>query len=437
MNISIFGLGYVGCVGLGCLAETGHNMIGVDVDAQKVNLINNGKATIVEKEIDNLIEKHQKAGNLSATLDSEKAIINSEVAIICVGTPNDKNGHLDMTFIHGVSKQIARTLKEVKKDFFTIAIRSTVMPGTNAKIISIIEEESGLKNGIDFGIVSNPEFLREGTAVEDFMNPPFTVVASDSAKAMDIMEKVYSKINGEFVRAEVGATELIKFVNNSYHALKVAFGNEIGRICKTLGVDGHQVMDLFVKDKQLNISPYYFRPGFAYGGSCLPKDLKALNTIAHDYYVNLPILSQIDNSNHVHIDYVYHQINEMKVNRIGFYSISFKSGTDDLRFSPSLDLVERFLGKGYIVKVYDKNINVSKLMGKNKEFLLNKLPHIDNILCADFNEFLKGIDLLVVVNKDSFITDFNNIPAELKILDLIRIENLKNQSNINYNGVCW
>ena len=285
MNISIFGLGYVGCVGLGCLAEQGHYLTGVDVDKIKVELINGGKATIVEKGIDELIEKNFK--RIKATSDSLAGVMNSEAAIICVGTPNNENGHLDMTHIYGVAKEIGLALRN-KKEFFTIAIRSTVMPGTNRKLAEIISQCSGKINGKDFGIVSNPEFLREGSAVADFFNPPYTVLASDSDKALETMKKVYQSLKAEVVETDIGSAELIKFVNNSFHGLKVVFANEVGRICKALGVDSRNLMDLFVKDTILNISPYYFKPGFAYGGSCLPKDLKALNSIAHDKYVKLP-----------------------------------------------------------------------------------------------------------------------------------------------------
>ncbi len=274
MKISIFGLGYVGCVGLGCLAELGHQVIGVDVERVKVKLINSGTATIVEKDIDELIRKNFNQKRIVATQNSRKAILNSEIAIICVPTPNNNNGHLDMRFIYNVAFEIGKTLK-LKKDFLTIAIRSTVMPGTNNMVVEIIEENSGKKHGEDFAVVSNPEFLREGSAVYDFFNPPYTVIASHSQKGLEDMREVYKNLNGEIIASDIPSAELIKLVNNSFHALKVVFANEIGRICKPLGADSHMLMDLFVKDNHLNISPYYFRPGFAYGGSCLPKDLKA------------------------------------------------------------------------------------------------------------------------------------------------------------------
>ncbi|GAB6282460.1 MAG: GDP-mannose 6-dehydrogenase [Ignavibacterium sp.] len=433
MRVSIFGLGYVGCVGLGCLAEHGHSVIGVDVDQTKVDLINNCKATIVEKDIDELIEKNKK--RISSTVDFKNAVLNSDLAIICVGTPNNEFGHLSMENIYKVAEQIGVALKNDDKEFFTVAIRSTVMPGTNEKVSSIIEEISGLKRDINFGVVSNPEFLREGSAVQDFFNPPYTVVASGSDKAIDVMRELYSKVKGEFIISDISSAELIKFVNNSFHALKVAFGNEVGRICKTLGVDSHTLMNLFVKDTILNISPYYLKPGFAYGGSCLPKDLKALNTIVHDNYLKTPILSSVAESNNQHIDFAYNLIQKHNGNRIGFYGLTFKEGTDDLRFSGALELVERFLGKGYKVSIFDKNISLSRLMGKNKEFLLNKLPHIDETLLENIDQFLKHIDTLVIVNGDDSLREKLTSENQIKIVDLKRIKEFEKLDN--YEGICW
>ena len=436
MNISIYGMGYVGCIGLGCLAEKGHYLIGIDVDKNKVNLINNGKATIVEKDIDELICKNFETKRITATTKSSYAVKNSEVAIICVGTPNNEYGHLDMTHIWGVAKEIGEALKD-KNSFYTIAIRSTVMPGTNKKVGDIIEQSSGKVNGKDFAVVSNPEFLREGTAVSDFFNPPYTVLSSESEKALQVMKDVYKSIKGEVVVTDIGTAELIKFVNNSYHGLKVVFANEMGRICKALGVDSGNLMDLFVKDKILNISSYYFKPGFAYGGSCLPKDLKALNSIAHDKYIKVPVLSSVEESNQVHIEHAMNLLISKNKKKIGFYGISFKTGTDDLRFSPAMELAERLLGKGYDIKIYDKNVNLSRLTGKNKEYIFNKLPHINKALVEDVNKFITSIEVLVIVNKDS---DINKILSQdlsqIDIIDLIKV--IDNYSKLdNYEGICW
>lgn len=436
MKIAIFGLGYVGCVGLGCLAENGHHLIGVDIDKTKVDLINNGNATIVEKDIDELIQKNFKCKRILATTKSSDAIKNSEVGIICVGTPNNENGHLNMEPIYTVAKEIGEALKN-KNAFYTVAIRSTVMPGTNKKVTKIIEEISTKTSGKDFAVVSNPEFLREGTAINDFFNPPYTVLSSESDKGLEVMKTVYQSIKGEVIVTDIGSAELIKFVNNTFHGLKVVFANEIGRICKALGTDSRNLMELFIKDNILNISPYYLKPGFAYGGSCLPKDLKALNSIAHDNYIKLPVLSSIDGSNQQHIEYTLKLIMSKKKEKIGFYGISFKAGTDDLRFSPALEIAERLLGKGYHIKIYDKNVHLSKLMGKNKEYIFNKLPHINKLLVEDIDEFINSLDMMVVVNKDDNINkllkkDLSNID----IIDLVRISD-KTIGLKNYEGICW
>ncbi len=436
MKVSIYGMGYVGCVGAGVLAELGIDIIGVDVSNAKVELINSGKATIVEKGIDELIRKNVSEGKLTATTDGRKAAMESDVAIICVGTPNDDNGHLDMTYISNVSEKIGEALKD-KNKFLTVAIRSTVMPGTNQSVTKIIEKNSGKKSGKDFGVVSNPEFLREGSAVDDFFNPPYTLIASEVEQSLDVMKEVYAGLNGEIITTDIGTAELIKFVNNTYHGLKVVFANEIGRICKSLNVDSHELMNVFVKDKILNISPYYFKPGFAYGGSCLPKDLKALNTIAHDKYLNLDVLTSISESNNNHIEHAFNLIVKKNKTKIGIFGISFKAGTDDLRFSPGLEITEKLLGKGMKVKIFDSNVMLSRLTGKNKEFLYSKLPHINEVLVDDLEEFLEDIELLIVVNKDEALPKLLEHKSDhLEIIDFVKIPKLNNITS-NYEGICW
>lgn len=434
MNISIFGLGYVGCVGLGCLAEKGHTLIGVDIDPVKVDLINHGKATIVEKDIDELICKNFENNRIRAISDSYEAVRNTECAIICVGTPNNTNGHLDLNHIYAVSEEIGRALKD-KNEFFTVAIRSTVMPGTNKAISTIIANSSGKIANKEFAVVSNPEFLREGSAVYDFYNPPYTVIASESVTAIEKMKTVYSVVNGEIIVTDIGTAELIKFVNNSFHGLKVAFANEVGRISKALNIDSRSLMELFVKDTVLNISPYYFKPGFAYGGSCLPKDLKALNSIAHDKYIDVPVLASIERSNQIHIEHALNLIIDKNKRKIGFYGIAFKAGTDDLRFSPSLELAERLIGKGYEVIIYDKNVSLSRLMGKNKEYLYNKLPHINKILAENSDIFFSSCDIVVISNSDIDLSDNLDKLSDKFLIDLARIK--KPQADLHYEGICW
>ena len=301
MNISIFGLGYVGCVGAACLAKLGHNVIGVDVNENKVNLMNAGKPTIIEAGIAELCAEAHEAGRMTATTSVEEAVLGSTVSFIVVGTPSSKEGHLNLNYIYTVARQIGEALR-LKNEFHIVAIRSTVLPGTNEKVGEIIEESSGRKRGIDFTVVSNPEFLREGTSVEDYFNPPLTLVGTDMPEAEEIFREIYKDIPAEFIATDIRVAEMMKYVNNTYHALKIVFGNEVGNICKELNIDSHKVMEIFCKDKQLNISPYYFKPGFAYGGSCLPKDMKALKTLAHDLYVSVPVIESIYNSNEAQKD---------------------------------------------------------------------------------------------------------------------------------------
>ncbi len=435
MNISVLGIGYVGCVSSGCLAHKNNNVVAVDIDSRKVDMINSGKSPIVEKNIDNYIREGVKHKNLSATTNLKAAINSTDIAIICVGTPNTKNGQLDMSNIYNVVKEIGILLKE-KNKFFTIAIRSTVMPGTNEKVSKIISENSNKVANIDFAVISNPEFLREGNAVDDFFNPPYTVVGTSSDKGVEIMKELFSFVKSPFMKVDVKVAELIKFLNNSYHALKVSFANEIGRICKDLSVDSTELMDIFIKDNILNISPKYFIPGVAYGGSCLPKDLRALNTIAHDSYINTPILRAVSKSNNEHINYIYERIINYNKKNIGIYGLTFKDGTDDLRFSSSLNICEKLIGKGYNLKIYDSNINLSQLIGQNKSYLLEHLPHIDKVLINDIDKFILDTEIILIMHNNSKITEIaNKISSDMILLDVAGVKELKNY--INYDGVCW
>jgi GDP-mannose 6-dehydrogenase len=433
MNISIFGLGYVGCVSLGCLSNNGHSTIGVDIDKRKVDLINNGKPTVIEKDIDVLIDESIKEGRISATTDYNSAIHNSDISIICVGTPSSKEGHLDLSYIMNTAKQIGEVLKE-KHSFHTIAIRSTVLPGTNEKYGKIIELVSGKKRNTDFSIVSNPEFLREGTAVNDYYNPPVTVLGSDCYKGLEIMKSLYEELNGPIEKTEIKVAEIIKYVNNSYHALKITFANEVGNICKKLDIDSHNVMKLFGMDKQLNISTYYFKPGFAYGGSCLPKDLKALKTLAHDLYLNSPVLNSIEESNSYQKEIALELIKKSNRNRVLVLGISFKLGTDDLRNSPVLDVIQNLIGNGYDLKLVDNHVEMSKVIGKNKSYIMEKLPHIANLLTKDIKKAIEWAEVVVITNKEEQFLglDFNE---DKIIVDLTRVDEYSNHQN--YHGINW
>lgn len=432
MNVSIFGLGYVGCVGMGCLAKMGHKVIGVDINQEKINMINKGHATIEEKDIDNFISVGKKNNLIEASNDSLYSIMNSEVSFLCVGTPNLPDGHLDLRAIESVAKSIGTALKR-KDQYHIIVIRSTVTPGTNKKVAEIIADKSGKKNNYDFAIVSNPEFLREGSAVKDFFSPPYTLIASEDNRAIQKLKKLYQTLDGEIIITDINIAEMIKMLNNSFHALKVSFANEIGRICNKINVDSQKLMEIFCRDKTLNISPYYLKPGFAYGGSCLPKDLRALNLLSHDNYINTPIIESIDKSNWIHIQHAIDLIKSLNCKKISFLSITFKPGTDDLRYSPALEIVEHLLGKGYRIKVYDKNIHLSKLIGKNKSFLLKKLPHIENILVDAIDEAIEYGDIIVIPNKEKYIFDYfqiNKLKPTKKIIDFVGL--LKEKKLKNY-----
>ena len=435
MKISIFGLGYVGCVGAACLAKLGHHVIGNDVSENKVNLINQGKPTIIEADIDELIKDGHSKGLIEATMDYHYAVHNSEISFIVVGTPSSKEGHLNLNYIYGVARQIGEAMKD-KDEFHIVAIRSTVLPGTNQKVGEIIAEASGKERGKNFTVVSNPEFLREGTAVKDYMEPPLTLIGTDSELAEQKFRELYKDIPGEFISTEIKVAEMMKYVNNTFHALKIVFGNEVGNICKALNIDSHKVMEIFCKDKQLNISPYYFKPGFAYGGSCLPKDSKALRTLAHDLYVDVPVMNAIDPSNEIQKKIAVEIIESRGRKKVGILGLSFKAGTDDLRNSPIVDVAEVLYGKGYEIHIYDKNVRVSQLTGTNADFIAAKLPHLHEIITDNLDAVCSQCDVLVITNKEK---QFAEIPAKYPhkfIVDLVRQFGELDYDG-NYEGISW
>ncbi|MGM9726858.1 MAG: nucleotide sugar dehydrogenase, partial [Prevotella sp.] len=412
----------------------GHKVIGVDVNENKVRLMNEGKPTIIEEGIAELCKEAHDKGLMSATTVAAEAIAETEVSFIVVGTPSSPEGHLNLNYIYTVAGRIGRALKEKKergdiKQMHLVAIRSTVLPGTNQKVGEIIAEESGLVRGVDFTIVSNPEFLREGTSVEDYFNPPLTLIGTDSEYAEQVFREMYKDIKAEFICTDIKVAEMMKYVNNTYHALKIVFGNEVGNICKSVNVDSHKVMEIFCKDKQLNISPYYFKPGFAYGGSCLPKDMKALKTLAHDNYVDVPVIESIFQSNENQKKRAIQLIMNQGQRKVGILGLSFKAGTDDLRCSPIVDVVEALLGKGFEIRIYDRNVKISELTGTNKDFIMAKIPHLQHFVSADLDAVCSESDVLVVTNKEK---DFEEVlkkyPGKI-VIDLVR-----QWKEVNYNG---
>ena len=383
--------------------------------------------------IGEIIKEQHLQGRISATHDYMEAVKESDISFVCVGTPSTNKGHLDLSYIYQTAKEIGEALKE-KNGFHVIVIRSTVFPGTNKKVSEIIEGISGKTRNVHFAVVSNPEFLREGTAVKDYMNPPLTVIGTDCEKARDIMTELYAPMAAPLEIVPIEVAEMIKYVNNSYHALKVVFANEIGRICKSCGIDSHEVMRIFCMDKQLNISPYYFKPGFAYGGSCLPKDLKALKTMAHDLYVEAPVLNAIENSNQYHIENTIEWIQTIGYKKIGVLGLSFKAGTDDMRNSPIINVIETLHGKGYEIKIYDKNVSLARLIGKNKSVITEKLPHLNSMLQDDMESLVKWAEIIIIANSDEAFKAIK-IRKGQTVIDLVRIKELEGENG--YKGICW
>jgi GDP-mannose 6-dehydrogenase len=435
MNISIFGLGYVGCVSMACLAKNGHNIIGVDVNQNKIDLINRGKPTIIEKDLDQIIWEQHAIGRIKATSKAAKAVEETELSIIAVGTPSTPQGHLNLKYIFKVAENIGKALK-CKKDFHIVVIRSTVLPGTCDRVAELISEISGKTRNEAFAVVDNPEFLREGSAVEDYFNPPLTLIGCDNQETAQKVAGLYTNIPGEIIFTDLKVAEIMKYVNNTYHALKISFANEVGNVCSELGIDSHQVMEIFCKDKQLNISPYYFKPGFAFGGSCLPKDLKGFQTLAHDLYLKTPVINGIGISNDLQIERAIEIIQSYPSTNLGFLGLSFKAGTDDLRNSPAVQVVETLLGKGTKISIYDKNINLSMLTGTNKDFIDVRIPHLSGLLMSDLDQLIESCDVLVVNTKEEeFKTRLSTVENKM-IIDFVRIsEEFINKPN--YIGINW
>jgi GDP-mannose 6-dehydrogenase len=437
LQISVFGLGYVGSVSLACLAQSGHVIIGVDISQSKVDLINRGESPIIEKDMGRIIKAQRQKGKISATADVKSAILQTEVSFICVGTPSTKQGHLNLDGIFGVARDIAGALAR-KRGFHVVVIRSTVLPGTNQKITELIERTSNKKSGKDFTVVSNPEFLREGTAVQDFDNPPYTLIGTADARGMESMKRVYKYIDAPLVQVDTKIAELIKYVNNSFHALKICFANEIGSICKALDIDSHRLMEAFCLDTKLNISPSYLKPGFAYGGSCLPKDLGALCAIAHDHYLKCPVLENIESSNENHKNRVLEDIVGFGKQKIGFLGLSFKEGTDDLRSSPIVDILEKLLGKGFDIKIFDRSVSLAKLVGGNKDYIMQRIPFISRFLADDISEVISQSDVIVIVNKENgFRGALGKIAKDKAVLDLVNLDFRGRKTLGNYHGVSW
>ena len=438
MKISVFGLGYVGCITAACFASEGHDVIGVDINSGKVDDINAGNSPLVEKGLTERISEAVSQNRLRATLSAEDAILQTDVSFLCVGTPSRRNGSVDTCFLESVSKEIGEGLKK-KDGRHVIVNRSTSPPGTLNMLGEIIQNVSGKRQGQDFFLVSNPEFLREGTAIADFYEPPYTVIGMDhevNGWAGDVMKDIYGFISAPVVFLSVEEAELIKYANNYFHALKITYANEIGRISKQVGVDARKIMDLVVEDKKLNLSPYYMKPGFAFGGSCLPKDLRALSHFTKINDTAVPLVDAIIKSNDDHIDHAFELITGNGRSRVGFIGLSFKPDTDDLRESPAVRLAERLIGKGYPLKIYDPNVYNRNLIGSNREFILQQLPHFFDLLTEDLSNLIKQSEIVVVTQRIEISADMLGLMKDKYVVDLVGWDELKGYCG-KYEGICW
>jgi GDP-mannose 6-dehydrogenase len=427
----------VGAVSAGCLARDGHEVTGVDPERNKVELINAGRSPIIEKDIGSIIAEQVAAGRLRATTDLAAAVRHTDLSLVCVGTPSLANGGIDLKYVRRVCVEIGRTLA-THQGAPVIVMRSTMLPGTMRDVvIPTLEKFSGKRAGDEFGVCINPEFLREGTAVHDYDHPPKTVIGEVSRASGDLLASVYARVPGPMIRTDIETAEMVKYADNAWHALKVGFANEIGALCKAIGVDAHRVMEIFCKDQKLNLSPYYLKPGFAFGGSCLPKDLRALLYKAKTLDVVLPILSSVFPSNQLQIDRGVQAVIDKGNRRIGILGISFKAGTDDLRESPMVELTERLIGKGYGVKVYDRNVSLACIHGANRDYILNKIPHLSRLMVPTIDEVLGHAQTIVIGNG---APEFGDVPARVgegqTVIDFVRVCDSRTVAGV-YEGLCW
>lgn len=438
MKIAVFGLGYVGIVSAACLARDGHVVIGVDPQPTKVDLVNGGKPPIIEKGVAELIADAVENGRLRATTSPAEAVKAADLSLVCVGTPSRKNGSLETGAVERVCEEIGAAIAAKDKPH-TVVIRSTILPGTmRGIVIPTLEKAVGAKAKELLRIANNPEFLRESTAVYDYDNPPKTVVGSEDDGVAQSVLDLYADLPGPKIATRLEIAEMVKYADNSWHAVKVAFANEIGNIAKAVGVDSWDVMDIFCQDTKLNISPYYMKPGFAFGGSCLPKDVRALTFKGRDLDLDLPLLNSLIPTNAGQIDRAVEMIADYGVRNVAFLGISFKAGTDDLRESPQVTLVERLIGKGFNLRIYDKNVHLSRLLGANRAYIEGAIPHIADILSDDMEAVAAHGDLVIIGNPaPEFKFLGPKLRADQKVLDLARIPGLQGDLGERYSGINW
>lgn len=438
-SISVFGLGYVGTVTAACLAHKGHNVIGVDLSTTKVAAMDAGRSPIVEPRVTDLIGDAHKAGRLRATCNSEEAVLNSDISFLCVGTPSLRNGKLDLGHIQPVCEDIGKVLK-TKSSFHLVVVRSTVLPGTAESIVvPALEKTSGKRLGKDFGVCVNPEFMREGTAVGDFLEPSVTVIGAAEAAHGARLREVYNWVSGRIFETSFRSAEMVKYICNAWHAVKVSFANEVGTLAKQLSVDTAAVVEIFTADTKLNISPTYLKPGFAFGGSCLPKDVRALNYRAKELDLNLPLFQSILPSNEEHIDRALELVLTTGKKKVGMLGLSFKAATDDLRESPQVLLVKRLLGEGRQIRIWDDTVSLGRLIGSNRQYIEDEIPHIGSLLSSDLSEVLKDSDVVVIGTRGVARDELSRLlrPDHI-VIDMVNLERAaRPATSAEYKGLCW
>jgi GDP-mannose 6-dehydrogenase len=433
MRISVFGLGYVGAVSAACLAADGHTVVGVDNNPVKVDLLNQGRAPVVEAGLGDLIEQGRRAGRLRATTDCDEAVAGTDLAFVCVGTPSKGNGSLDLGFLRRVADDIGQAIRR-RRSPVTVVVRSTVLPGTTRQVLM---PDLELAAGRPVAVAVHPEFLREGTAIRDYHQPPKVVVGALGDQVRDLVTPVVARPGAPLVQTDLELAEMVKYADNAWHALKVTFANEIGSLAKAQGLDGQAVMDILTVDTKLNLSPVYLRPGFAFGGSCLPKDVRALRYQGRSLDLDLPVLNAILPSNAQQLDRAFQMVADAGARQVGVLGLAFKAGTDDLRESPMVEVVERLIGKGYDVCIYDANVNLAKLVGANKSYILDQIPHISELMVASLDEVLERAGTLVIGNDDPAFRAVAERPRPgQRIVDLVRIVDRRSDGN-GYDGICW
>jgi GDP-mannose 6-dehydrogenase len=439
LSVSVFGLGYVGTVTAACLAHKGHNVIGVDLSAAKVQAMEAGRSPIVEPRVADLISDCRRAGLLHATSESEYAVLNSDISFLCVGTPSLRNGKLDLGHIEPVCQDIGKLLRN-KSSFHLVVVRSTVLPGTAETIVvPALEKSSGKKLGKDFGVCVNPEFMREGTAVTDFLEPSVTVIGAAEPEHSNRLRDIYKWAPGRIFETSFRSAEMVKYVCNAWHAVKVSFGNEVGTLAKELGVDASAVIEIFSADTKLNISPAYLKPGFAFGGSCLPKDVRALTYRAKELDLNLPLFQSILPSNDEHLDRAVEMVLATGKKNIGMLGLSFKAATDDLRESPQVQLVKRLLGEGRQIRIWDDNVSLGHLIGSNREYIEQVIPHIGSLLSNSLTDVVVGAEVVIIATRGLKADELIGLlRPDHVVIDLVNIERASRPTTSgNYEGICW